>query len=248
MPATSNVDSIDPVSHDQVVVSQDVFNFSFSAASPVAMCIEHTPDKDSYVSQTGDLEIPLGSSAAAAGAPLGDISLTEMEFRDLEGTIRFFEKLVLGIPDSFLDSLPAVIVISREFDFVIGGNSLADSLDSFHSLIDNSGDPIQVPPRDGIVCRASFVNLWVLPARRLLWLWAPAVCVWAMGLGPWGFRLGFLPSSPRLLFSSLLGSSSSSFLFQCFCSSFSSCHLPCFSCRSCSSSCLLFCSPSFFIC
>ena len=84
MPATSNVDS-----SGQVVVIQDAANLSFSAPSPVAVHTEHTSDKDSYVLQTGVLEIPLGM-AAAAGAPSGDISLTEMEFRDLEGTIRFF--------------------------------------------------------------------------------------------------------------------------------------------------------------
>ena len=101
--------------------------------------------------QTGDLEIPL-RRAAAAGAPLGDISLTKTAFRDLEGTIRFFEKSGLGIPDSFLDSLRAVIVVSEECDFVPGGNSLTDSLDSFRSRVCNAEDHIVGPSqgRDGM--------------------------------------------------------------------------------------------------
>ena len=51
----------------------------------------------------------------------------------------------LGSPDSFLDSLRAVIVVSREFSFVIGGYSLADSLDTFRLRVGNSEDPIPGP-------------------------------------------------------------------------------------------------------
>ena len=87
-----------------------------------------------------------------------------MCFSDLEATFRFFERSGLGIPDSFIDSLLAVIEYSNEF--VIVGNSLADSLVSFRALFFLV---LKILPGGGggMVCSASCVNSWVSPARRL---------------------------------------------------------------------------------
>ena len=96
------------------------------------------------MSQANGLDIPLGR-ASAAGATSGDISLPKMKFRDLEGTVRFFEKSGQGIPTSFLESLRSMIVVSEEFDFIIEGNSLADSLDPVRSRFCNSKGTISGP-------------------------------------------------------------------------------------------------------
>ena len=131
----------------------------FQLPSPVAIRYEHTPDKISYVSQTGDLETTLGR-VAAAGVPSGDISLTKMEFSDLEATIRFFENSGLDIPYSVIDSLCAVVIYSDEFDFVVGGNSLADSLVSFRVCLFSTEDPIPGPSRGevGEDCMLGFLH------------------------------------------------------------------------------------------
>ena len=73
------------------------------------------------MSFTGDLGTTLGG-LAAAGVPSGDSSLTRMFFSDLGDTVRFFGSLGLGTPDSFLDSLRAIIIYSTEYSFVIGGD------------------------------------------------------------------------------------------------------------------------------
>ena len=86
---------------------------TFFPASKVAVRSEHAPDKAPFVSFTGDLGTTLGGPAAA-GAPAGDSSLTRMSFSDLEATVRFSESSGLGIPDSFLDTLWAIIIYSTE--------------------------------------------------------------------------------------------------------------------------------------
>ena len=57
------------------------------------MCFDNNPQGGSTLSHRGDLEVSSGRTAA--GGPSKDgIPLPEMEYRDLEGTIRFFSSQV----------------------------------------------------------------------------------------------------------------------------------------------------------
>ena len=96
----------------------------------------------------GNLETTFGR-AAAAGVSSSDTSFSKMSFSDLEATVRFFERSGLGIPDSFIDLLRAVIVYSNEFNFIIGGNSLADSFVLFCARLCSTEDPIPGPSLGG---------------------------------------------------------------------------------------------------
>ena len=56
--------SSDNISQGSFNVSQDVSNPFFSAPTPVVVLTWHDPDKASYSSQQGNLEIPLGRAVA----------------------------------------------------------------------------------------------------------------------------------------------------------------------------------------
>ena len=87
----------------------------------------------------------VSSGRAGGGGPSTDgIPLPKMEYRDLEGTSRFFQLSGQGIPPSFLSLLRGVIVVSHEFIFIIAGNSLASTLDIFNSLACPSGNLLNI--------------------------------------------------------------------------------------------------------
>ena len=79
------------VSQGSLNVSQDVSNPFFSASTPVDVLTRYDPDKASYMSQEGDLEISL-SRAVAEGPFSSGTSLPQMSFRDLKGTISCFDR------------------------------------------------------------------------------------------------------------------------------------------------------------
>ena len=144
--ATATVigDSSVNISQDSLNVSYDVCNPFFSAPAPVAVLTRHDPDKASYASQRGDLEIPMGW--VVAGGPLSSgASLPQTCFRDLEGTISCFDRSGLDLPESFQNSLRSIPVVSVEYNFAIAGRTVVDSLASSHSRVCSSKDPIPGP-------------------------------------------------------------------------------------------------------
>ena len=52
--------------------------------------------------------------AATSGPPSSGISLPEMLFRDVEGTVRYFQLSGENIPDHFLKTLHSVSVVSEK--------------------------------------------------------------------------------------------------------------------------------------
>ena len=58
------------------------------------------------------------------------------------------------VPDSYLVSLCAFVVYSDEFVVAIGGDSLADSVHSFHQHLSDPHDPVPGPSQgvDSVVC------------------------------------------------------------------------------------------------
>ena len=96
------------------------------------------------MSQKGGMGVPLGR-AAAAGPLSSDTSLPTMQFRDVEGTIRYFQLPGQRIPSHFLETLRLAMVVSEERDFLVGGNASADSPDfAVNSHIRHSGSLINL--------------------------------------------------------------------------------------------------------
>ena len=122
---------------EQVVFpSQDVNNPSISALPPIAVQSKHTPDVGPALLQKGDVSVPSGR-AAVANSLLSGNSLPHMQFRDVEGTVRYFQLLGHCIPDNLVVTLPSVVVVSKEHTFMVSGNVLADLLVSalHHTIV-----------------------------------------------------------------------------------------------------------------
>ena len=62
---------------------------------------EHTPDIGLALSQKGGVGVPSGRAAAASPLTSGT-SLPHMQFRDVEGTVRYLQLLGQCIPDNFI--------------------------------------------------------------------------------------------------------------------------------------------------
>ena len=88
---------------------------------------EHTLDVGSALSQKGDVGVPSGR-ATAASSPTSDTSLPNMQFRDVEGTVCYFQLIGHYIPDYFVATLCSVVVASEEHNFMVSSDVLADSL------------------------------------------------------------------------------------------------------------------------
>ena len=121
------------------VSSQVVTNVSFPAPSPVAMHLEQAPDRGPCAPYPGGLGHSLGGPVAVSA--FADVtSLPQMSFSELLATVQLLERRG-RVPDSFVESLRDYVVVASEFDFAIGGVSLADSIRSFRYI-----DPLhQVP-------------------------------------------------------------------------------------------------------
>ena len=57
-----------------------------------------------------------------------------MQFRGVEGTVRYFQLSGQSIPGHFLETLHLVMVFSEEHNLLVGGDTLADSFDSAVNL------------------------------------------------------------------------------------------------------------------
>ena len=126
---------------------------------------EHTPDVGSALFQKGEVGVPSGR-AAAAGSLTSGTSLPHMQFRDVKGTVRYFQLLGHCIPDNFVETLCSVVVVSEEHNFIVSGDVLADSLVSavvsrnhrscslidllYHALGTSSGSPIIASSLGGV--------------------------------------------------------------------------------------------------
>ena len=142
--ATSQVSSASIFENiDQVISSQDVNLDSFSAPSSVAVQSEHNPDRGPAVSQRGDVGV-LPGWAAASGSLSSGISLPQMLFRDVEGTVCYFQLSGENIPDQFLETLCSVSVVSEEHNFIVVGDILADALFSAVHSRDRSGSLVDL--------------------------------------------------------------------------------------------------------
>ena len=116
---SSQISSVSP-SQGPIDVSQDVSNvFSFSA-----VLTGHPLAKASYASRQGGLEIPLGRAAAEV-APMGGSSLPRVQLRDLEQALLSYDQLGVSLPEDFLASLCAVLVVSLDQGIAVNGSSVA---------------------------------------------------------------------------------------------------------------------------
>ena len=157
-----------------------------------------------------------------------------MCFRDLEGTTGCFDR-----PESFLDFLWSILVVSVEHNFAIAGHTVADSLASYRSSIYSSKDPIPGPFQE----RGSMLGV----LREIVGVASPSLPLVGTssvrsgdGVGPPGYQYGvsssglgitlsasssvlFCPSSSGVAsFAPLVTSFFSSWLLFPFLSSFSS--------------------------
>ena len=64
-----------------------------------------------------------------------------------------------SVPDSFLDSLHSLVVYSDEFDVMISGDLVADSVRSFRQRLADPHDPILGHPLVGVGQCYSFLVL-----------------------------------------------------------------------------------------
>ena len=132
------------------------------------------------MSQKGDVGDPSGRDAAVGPLSSGT-SLLSMQFRDIEGTIRYFQLSGQSIPSHFLETLCSLMVVSEEHGFLVGGDALADSLDS----------AVNSRVRHLSFLLTSCTRPWVLPVVRLLLLLVQVAFANWMRLDPWGFSQGF---------------------------------------------------------
>ena len=74
---------------------------------------KHIPDGGPTLLQRGDKGV-LPGWAAASGPPLSGASLSLMLFRDVEDTVCYFQLLGVIFPDSFLETLHSLSVVSEK--------------------------------------------------------------------------------------------------------------------------------------
>ena len=124
------------------VICQDVVsNHSLAAPTPVAVHHEHPPGRAPSVSYSDNLGTILGGPAAVS-ASLDASSLSRMSFADFVTMMQFFELSSGRVPDSFLDSLCAYVVVAPEFDLAIGGSSITDSIRAYRLCLSNPANPV----------------------------------------------------------------------------------------------------------
>ena len=75
-------------------------------------------------------------------ASLDATSLLRMLFAELMVTVQFFESSSGRVPDSFLNSLRAYVVVAPDFDLAIGGSSLVDSIRTYHLRLSDPVNPV----------------------------------------------------------------------------------------------------------
>ena len=156
------------LNQDSNVSCQDAINRSFSAPSPVAMRSEHPPDRGPSAPYSDSLGSSPGGLATVSASD-DTTSLPRMAFADLLATVQLLEGSG-RVPGAFLDTLRSYVIVAPEFDVIIGGALLADSIHAFHYP-----DPLR--PKEGTVSFLSFITSWRLRGRCRLSLRALAPCV-----------------------------------------------------------------------
>ena len=145
----------------------------------------------------------------AEGALSSGSSLPHVSFRDLEGTVSCCDRSGSDLPESFLDSLRSILVVSVDHGFAIADRTVVDSLASYCSLVCSFKDPIVGPSQGWGSMHGVFRELVGVVSPSLPSVGASGARLGA-GVGPsLGFHL-VCRVSPRLLICSLL-----SFLFWC---------------------------------
>ena len=128
------------------VSCQDVLtDCSLSAPSPVAVRTEHLPDRGPYTPYSDGLGTTLGGPATVSEST-DSTSLPHMSFADLLATVQFFEASG-RVPDSFLETLLAYVIVAPDFDAAIGGSSLVDSIRTYR--VPNPLHPVPGPSQGG---------------------------------------------------------------------------------------------------
>ena len=142
------------------VSSQVVTNVSFPAPSPVAVHLEHAPDRGPCVPYPDGLGFSLGGPAAVSASD-DATSLSRMSFSELLAMAQLLEHRG-RVPDSFIDSLREYVVVASEFDFAIDGASLADFIQSFR--YPDPLHPVRVRHGEGGGGGGQFCDFFVSPS------------------------------------------------------------------------------------